>query len=178
MNDRDVSLRLPDLASSGTKHERGRALIVGGSRETPGAVLLAAHAALRAGAGLVQIATASSAATAIAVAMPEVRVVALQEIEATGAVVDAGRVRDLAGGVDAVLVGSGTFDPKATRSLVVGGVTGLGPGAVLVVDAAALDVIGPEPDLVADVVERVVLMPNPNEAARLGDRSTDAVTAD
>src|SRR3954468_6607913 len=46
----------------------GSLLIVGGSRVTPGAVLLSAVAALRAGAGKVQVLTARSAAATLAVA--------------------------------------------------------------------------------------------------------------
>ena len=48
---------LPDPTYSGSKEDRGRVLIVGGSRETPGAVQLAGVAALRAGAGKLQIAS-------------------------------------------------------------------------------------------------------------------------
>jgi NAD(P)H-hydrate repair Nnr-like enzyme with NAD(P)H-hydrate dehydratase domain len=46
-------------------------LAVGGSAEIPGAVVLAATAALRAGAGKLQIATVRSAATHVATAVPE-----------------------------------------------------------------------------------------------------------
>ena len=46
---------LPPPGEGGDKEERGRVLVVGGCRETPGAVVLACTAALRAGlvAGLV-----------------------------------------------------------------------------------------------------------------------------
>ena len=47
----------PLPSPGGNKNEKGRLLIVGGSRQTPGAVLLAAEAALRVGAGKVQVAT-------------------------------------------------------------------------------------------------------------------------
>ena len=42
---------LPMPAADGDKEERGRILIVGGARQMPGAVILAANAAMRAGAG-------------------------------------------------------------------------------------------------------------------------------
>ena len=48
---------LPD--AGGGKEGRGRTLIVGGSAQTPGAIVLAAEAALRCGAGKLQVATAS-----------------------------------------------------------------------------------------------------------------------
>jgi ADP-dependent NAD(P)H-hydrate dehydratase len=169
--------RVPPTAER-SKHDRGRVLVVGGSRETPGAVLLAAEAALRVGVGLVQIATAESAASGLALALPEARVVPLPEVGASGAVVDGGRIADLAAGVDAVLVGSGTFDRPATRSLLAAALDGLGDDGVVVVDAAALDVVAEEPELLDGVASRAVLMPNLGEAARLLDDTVDRVRAD
>jgi len=173
------ALGLPSPSDGSSKHERGRVLIVGGSRETPGAVLLAANAAMRAGAGVVQIATAASACAALGIAVPEARVVALPETGRSGAVADAtGRIAELAEGADAVLVGPGTLDVEATRSLLSAAVDGLGPEGILVVDAAALDVVADDPKLIHDRADRTVLMPNPNEAARLGDVAVDDVLAD
>ncbi|HYD43948.1 MAG TPA: NAD(P)H-hydrate dehydratase, partial [Phenylobacterium sp.] len=47
---------LPPLGVQADKEARGRVLIVGGSRQAPGALKLAAEAALRAGCGKVQLA--------------------------------------------------------------------------------------------------------------------------
>ena len=69
---------MPHLAEDGDKEERGRLLIVGGSREVPGAALLAGLAGLRAGAGKLQIATGASVAIALGVAIPEARVIGLR----------------------------------------------------------------------------------------------------
>src|SRR4051812_18265557 len=68
---------LPQPGQQGGKESRGRVLIVGGSRSTPGAVLLAGVAALRVGAGKLQMATAETAATEMAIAVPESGVVGL-----------------------------------------------------------------------------------------------------
>ena len=54
-------------------------LVVGGSVEVPGAALLAAIAALRAGAGKLQIATCRSIATQLGLAVPEALVLGLPE---------------------------------------------------------------------------------------------------
>ena len=62
---------LPDPA--GDKESRGRVFVVGGGTQTPGAVLLAGEAALRAGAGRLQLAVASPAAPGLALTMPECR---------------------------------------------------------------------------------------------------------
>src|SRR4051795_465821 len=63
----------------GDKKSRGTVLVVGGSPFTPGAVLLAGVAALRAGAGRLQLAVAESTASALSIAVPEAKVVGLAE---------------------------------------------------------------------------------------------------
>ena len=73
---------LPMPVEGGDKEERGRVLVVGGGRETPGAVVLAGTAALRAGAGKLQVATGESNAALVASALPEARVFALPETRA------------------------------------------------------------------------------------------------
>ncbi|WP_306767025.1 NAD(P)H-hydrate dehydratase [Rhizobium leguminosarum] len=77
------SLALPQPLE-GSKEERGRVCIIGGSREVPGAVLLAALGAMRAGAGKLQIVTVESRAGALAVAMPEALVIDVPETPAGG----------------------------------------------------------------------------------------------
>jgi len=70
---------LPGPSEEGDKEERGRVLVVGGAPEMPGPVVLAAAAALRAGAGKIRIATCRSIAPFVAIAVPEARVFALPE---------------------------------------------------------------------------------------------------
>lgn len=67
---------LPPLPEDGDKEDRGRALIVGGGSKVPGAAILAGIAALRAGAGKLQIVTDQAVAIAIGVAVPEAAVIA------------------------------------------------------------------------------------------------------
>lgn len=103
----------------GGKNERGRVLIVGGSRETVGAVLLAAEAALRVGAGKLQVATVESRAAELAVALPEALVRPLAETTA-GHVDPASsdQLVDLAADADAVVIGPGLMGPRCARELV------------------------------------------------------------
>src|SRR5918911_1626308 len=77
---RKIPLPLPD--EGGDKEERGRVLVIGGGRETPGAAVLAGTASLRAGAGKLQVATGASGASLVASALPEARVFALPETRA------------------------------------------------------------------------------------------------
>jgi len=71
--------RLPQPHPQLGKDGRGNVLVIGGSAQVPGAVILAAVAALRAGAGRIQIATARSVAPHVAVTVPEACVIALAE---------------------------------------------------------------------------------------------------
>ena len=171
---------LPDHGSDTTKHDRGSVLVVGGSAETPGAVLLAGLAALRAGAGRLRVATAESVSAALAVALPEARIVSLPEAGSGG--LDPGDatlelLRPLVAGSDAVLVGSGALDAEATGMLL-GRIVPEIDGGVLVVDAGALPVLADAPDLLLRLGDRAVVMPNPGEMATLLGRSIDAVTGD
>src|SRR4051812_46523100 len=70
---------LPDPTDANDKGDRGIVLVVGGSTETSGAVVLAGIAALRAGAGKLQLATVASGQSPLAAAVPEARVMALDE---------------------------------------------------------------------------------------------------
>ncbi|GJI94162.1 ADP-dependent (S)-NAD(P)H-hydrate dehydratase [Duganella caerulea] len=94
---RDWPLPMPD--GDADKEVRGHLLIVAGSREMPGAVLLAATAALRAGAGKLTIATAASAAVALGVALPEARVIGLQETPDGGLRIDGDGLVGAGGGL-------------------------------------------------------------------------------
>ncbi|MCC2972155.1 NAD(P)H-hydrate dehydratase [Massilia sp. IC2-476] len=110
---------LPMPAVEGDKEIRGHVLVVGGSSEMPGAIILAATACLRAGAGKLTIATGRSVAQLVALAMPEARVIGLEEHASAGFSLDAVACLDpLADRVDAVLVGPGMRDEPATAALV------------------------------------------------------------
>ena len=169
---------LPQPDAGDGKEERGRVLVVGGSAMVPGAVLLAGTAALRVGAGKLQLATARSVAGALAVAVPEALVVPLEEDEQGGLLPTAGEaVAERVGRAQAVVVGVGMSDPAAVRE-VIRTLVGV-PGPTLVLDAAAitcLDRGGRE--LLAPARDRIVLTPNAVEAAALAGCEVDEVERD
>jgi hydroxyethylthiazole kinase-like uncharacterized protein yjeF len=110
---------LPAPGFDADKEERGHVLVLGGSREMPGAVILAATAALRAGAGKLTIATGASVAQLVALAIPEARVLGLAETDAGGFTRDGvGALDPLADRITAILVGPGMQDERATAALV------------------------------------------------------------
>lgn len=107
---------LPQPDKQGDKEERGVALIIGGAGELPGSILLSGEAALRSGAGKLQLAAPASIAIPMGVGIPEARVFALPEGE-NGAL-DAkagGDVALHARGAGAVLIGPGMLNEDAVR---------------------------------------------------------------
>jgi hydroxyethylthiazole kinase-like uncharacterized protein yjeF len=153
---------LPRLG--GDKHARGTALIVGGGRQTPGAVLLAAEAALRLGAGKVQVATTGSTAAHVAVALPEGYVEALPETRQGDLLPSAAsRILELAAGAEAVLMGPGLSDPLASALLLGEVVPHL--DCTLVLDALATAYLTPDLHRVSHLSGRVLLTPNVSELA-------------
>lgn len=109
---------LSDHASGGSKLVRGKVLVIAGSRQVPGAALLAGLSAMRAGAGILQIATVQSAAMAIAVAMPESMVIGCDETPAGDiAGSAASKLADFAADSNAVLIGPGMLDEVEVAAL-------------------------------------------------------------
>lgn len=174
---REMPLPSPD--EDGDKDARGRVLVVAGSREVPGAAVLAGISSLRAGAGKLQIATVASAALPMAHAAPEARVIGLEETEAGE--IDAGRageaLRQLARNCDALLIGPGMMDDAAALGIV----TELSERSLscgIVLDAAALCALDPCREKLANWRGRLVITPHAGEMAKLLDCSKEAVLSD
>src|SRR3954454_8937524 len=74
-----AEIPLPEHGREASKADRGKLLIVAGSRGLPGAAILAARAALRVGCGTVRVAAPRSVAVAVGVAVPELMVLPLPE---------------------------------------------------------------------------------------------------
>lgn len=161
---------LPDHHGAGDKHDRGTALVVGGSVETPGALVLAGLAALRAGAGRLQVAVDAAVAPQVAAALPEARVLGLAVDEGGVACGDLGALREAVGSADAVLVGSGCMAPRTAAPLLSTVVEALAEAeGRLVIDAAALAALDRPSDQLGAVAARTLLVPNLSEAGPLAD---------
>ena len=174
---------LPMPSSDGDKEERGHVLILGGSREMPGAVILAATAALRAGAGKLTIATGASVAQLVALALPEARVIGLAETDEGGFTEEAvGKLDPLADKVNAILIGPGMQDEAATAVLVRALLPRLeGSNTSVVLDACAMGVIL-QPDRETEATFRftmpVIVTPHAGEMAHLTGASKEDISAD
>jgi ADP-dependent NAD(P)H-hydrate dehydratase len=165
---------LPALAREADKEVRGRVLVVAGSREIPGAAVLASTAALRAGAGKLVIATAQSVSVQMAFAVPEARVIALPET-ARGAFAGEGLalLHDAAKAADAALIGSGLMDEEACAQFVAALLPQLAH-APLVLDALAMNVLRDSGAL----KQPLLFTPHAGEMAHLLGRSKQDVLAD
>lgn len=150
------------LRADGTddKHGRGTVLIVGGSEQTPGAAILAGVAALRVGAGKLQLATDGRVALAMAVAVPEAGVSALD---------DEALLVERMGRADAVVVGPGVLDDGLAAHLLELALETVRDDAVLTVDAGAIKAL-PDRRRRSRVAGPVVITPNREELAELFER--------
>ena len=165
---------LPQANSSSDKEARGQVLVVAGSREIPGAALLAATAALRAGAGKLTVATAQSVAPGLALLMPEARVIGLPETAAGGFLASSvEQLAQCAAQTSAVLIGPGLLDSEASCQFVEILLTRLSHVPVIL-DALAMDVALQAPPF----AQPILLTPHAGEMAHLSGQPKDDVVAD
>jgi hydroxyethylthiazole kinase-like uncharacterized protein yjeF len=166
---------LPPVVDGG-KETKGRILVVAGSRDVPGAALLTATAAMRAGAGKLRIATVESAATAVGVAMPEAMVIGLPQADDGGfgaGAVD--EIRDAAADVDAVVAGPGVKRSDMCKRLAD---VLLETEAALALDVALLESLEPLHERELGRNSLPVLLPNAKELASLLDCKPEHVESD
>jgi hydroxyethylthiazole kinase-like uncharacterized protein yjeF len=162
----------PDVDKDG----RGRVLLVAGSRELPGAALLAGEAALRAGCGKMCLATAAGVATDLALALPEARVIGLPETAAGGLAPEgAEALAAVAAESDVLLAGPGLRDAAALATFLPVLLRALPAATPVVLDALAIEIAPRCPEA---RVHRLLLTPHAGEMATLLDVDKDGVRAD
>jgi len=169
---------LPQHDEGDDKEGRGRIFVVGGSAQIPGAILLAALASLRAGAGQLKIATAQSVAASIAVAVPEAWVLPLPESAEGGfdpACAD--EIAENANNANAVLFGPGMMDADATSRLLHAALPQI-EKPTLVLDAAPLACLGDAPELLHSLNGNVIVTPHAGEMAAMLGRTKAEIKAD
>jgi ADP-dependent NAD(P)H-hydrate dehydratase len=154
---------LPTPEEGGDKEERGRVLVVGGGRETPGAVVLAGTASLRAGAGKLQVATGTSNAPLVASALPEARVFALPETRAGKfSKAACGALGKHLGKAQCVCIGPGMIEDESVARFVEGTLR-LCRDVPVVLDAGAIACLGAGRRLLHALGGRAVVTPNADE---------------
>jgi hydroxyethylthiazole kinase-like uncharacterized protein yjeF len=158
---------LPHHPEDSSKEDRGRLLVIAGSRQLPGAALLAGIAALRAGAGKLQIATAASIAVQLGVMVPEARVIGHAETEEGCVDPDAiAPIVEWAKAAQAVMIGCGLQHGPPLEKLL-DALLGCDAGVPLVLDAAVLGCLAPRAGTLRRWSGGAVLLPHSGEMARL-----------
>lgn len=179
LEDADAAAAFPLRRRGAHKGDFGHVLVAAGSVGKTGAAVLSAGGALRAGAGLVTVATPEPCLPVVAAARPEAMTEPLPST-ASGGLDEAAlpRLLRLAGDRDAVVLGPGLGQDPSTRALVRAFVREC--PVPLVVDADGLNALagagGEAPAL--DALRRdvpIVLTPHPGEMARLAGGSASDV---
>jgi NAD(P)H-hydrate epimerase len=161
----DVASALGTRAPGAHKGDFGHVLVIAGSLGKSGAAVLAGMGALRAGAGLVTVATPAGVHASVAAARPELMTEPLPEF-AGGLAADAlDAALALAGTRDVVVLGPGLGQSEQTvrfaREFARRCAT------PLVVDADGLNALAGERAILAERSAPTLLTPHPGEAARL-----------
>ena len=171
---------LPQRPADSHKGTYGRALLVAGSPQYPGAALLATDAATRSGAGLVELATERSAYSLVVSAVPEAIHTPLSagpsgELDPS---TSARLVLERASMATSVRIGPGcgtSVEKSMCTRVLTAQASGLPP---LVIDADALNILARTYRWWENLPESTVVTPHPGEMARLLGRSTADVQGD
>jgi ADP-dependent NAD(P)H-hydrate dehydratase / NAD(P)H-hydrate epimerase len=164
--------------AEGHKGDYGHALIVAGSVGKTGAAVLASWAALRSGAGLVTVGTASPALPIVATHTPEVMTHPLAATEAgTIALRDlkTGQFDSLLKGKKALGIGPGLSTDPETQEFIRTVVAKRTVATIL--DADGLNAFAGRAAELKNPRGQLCLTPHPGEMSRLADRSTKDVQA-
>jgi ADP-dependent NAD(P)H-hydrate dehydratase / NAD(P)H-hydrate epimerase len=161
---------IPPIRFDAHKGTRKHLALVGGGKGMPGAVVMAARAALRSGIGLLRILTAPENVGAVLSAVPSALI---SEIPSTKNGIEG----DLSNWADAIVIGPGLGKSKETRALVE---RILGDSKTpVVLDADALNVFEGDKAALAGLLNRrpALITPHPAEFARLAGIDVKAVLA-
>ncbi len=166
---------LPPRDEGSAKWSFGRALLVCGSRDFSGAALLACEAALRSGAGLVQLASVDAVIGSARSRLPEALLLPLPESgDGKGAISESGAFALLraAERAQSLLFGCGLGIGDDGRSLLrLLTEEFIGP---LVIDADGLNLLAEEPAILTRRPGATVLTPHAGEFSRLTGLARDA----
>ena len=170
---------LPEPGADSDKDARGRVLVIGGEATLPGAVLLAGIAALRAGAGKLQLASCASIATHIGVAVPESLSISLRETK-SGTIHpgEAKALREFIVRANALLIGPGMKAGRNNLQLVQS-LLEIETKAGLVLDAGALEILSSSPGALHGRDGNAVITPHHAEMSMINgvDEASVALNA-
>ncbi len=155
------------------KGRSGSLLIVAGSADMPGAAVMVARAALRAGAGLITVASVPSVCQIVAGHMPEALLLPLPEHDGQIAAEAAQTILDRQEKCDAAVFGPGLSHEESVRTCLAEVWKQWTKPALI--DADALNCVSMGVELPA---HECALTPHPGELARLMDKTAEEIQAD
>jgi len=171
---------LPERPLEANKGSFGRVLVVAGSINYIGAAYLACSGALRVGAGLVTLATATSLQPILASKLTEVTYLPLGE--AHPGIISPNAARLIHQELDrynVLLLGCGLGQSQSAMRFVTSTLFRLKPAPPsLVLDADALNILAKIPNWWQQLTDDVILTPHPGEMARLAGIPVDEVQSD
>ncbi len=173
----DIKKRFPVRPEDSNKGDFGKAFLIAGSYEMPGAALLASKACVNSGAGLVRLAFPDKAYAAVTADCPEKVLLPLPSNERGQAA--ASGINELYCCLEkcsAVLVGCGMGQGNDTRSITE---FVLDHSEVpVVLDADALNSLKGRADYIKKAKAPVIITPHPGEAARLLGKEVSEIEKD
>lgn len=162
LDSKQIKALLPHRARDTHKHACGHVLIIGGDQGMSGAALLAGHAALRSGAGLVSVATHPAHAAFLNINRPELMCHAIET---------ATELDTLIKHADVLVIGPGLGNSPWALMLLKAAWHSDKP---IIIDAGALDYLKAHPRN----NHNHILTPHPGEAARLLNTDTKKIQHD
>ncbi len=155
------------------KSTYGKVLVIGGSRGKSGAAAMTGQAALRAGAGLVTVATAASVLPIVASTMPELMTEPLQET-AEGTIA-AQTIWNIVEGKNVLAIGPGMTTSGETSAFVRSVVRDV--SMPVVIDADGINAFVGFTDELRGNGRAIIITPHPGEMARLIGEDVEHVVA-
>ena len=164
--DEKIRAMLPGRPMNAHKGMFGSVLIVAGSRNMPGAAMLATQAALRTGVGLCTLASEENACRMLISQSPEAMMLPLPT-DAAGKITAqaAPQILEAAKNASAVVIGCGLGQSEGVRQLVSALIQQL--ECPIILDADGLNAIASGIDILRKAKAPVILTPHPGEMARL-----------
>jgi len=170
---------LPQPGPDTDKNKRGHVLAAGGSQAVPGALRLTGEAALRAGAGKVQLATVETATALLGVTLPEAAVFPLPVNRDGELSAKAGKMlADMLTRCDTLVLGPGMGAEADNEAILEAVLARPRDGLELLIDAAMIGAAAHMAEAVRAYAGRVIFTPHPGEMALLMDCDADRVTAE
>lgn len=174
--DKEIAALFPARREDANKGDFGKALLLAGSYEMPGAALMASAACVECGAGLVRLAFPDCAYAAVTASVPEKVLLPLAanrfgRISAQ----NEKKILDTLSSSTACLIGCGLGVDHDTKAIVKSVLQAA--EIPLILDADGINAVSDDIDIIREANAPVILTPHPGEAARLLGCSVNEVQA-